>query len=357
MSSRPVRLAAILVCLSPVTALGQSDGEPDNSVQCVAPAGQASTRFAELQEKAMDLNRRVCLALFNGDFDSFEETQKGLYNGFGLEAIETATEQLANSSVTDWRVPFGDWLERISTSEFRNKDIREMSVTVNLAGTNVMFFGNTASAAEIGDALNTSCGPQRNQSCLEVLKDLAVAINVYNDSYANFALQSTRTRLGELSGEWDAFLENGRSQTLLDLVATTLLERSHFKKDYLVGPPKRQWALLHPSLVIEHAEAAMPGDKDEMAVAIEWLGVNWWSDASPLFDVPFGIALASVYSDRPGMKSVGHGVMLHLDNRYSIGWATRSGDSSYYLTVDLLKFIEDKEQQFNRYKNEMLDFN
>lgn len=356
MRFRPFLLTALLLCVAPIASFAQATGGDENGIRCVEPASEVSERFAGLQDLAQDLNRQVCLALFSNDIDGFEQTQKRLYRDFGLEVIETASDQLGNSNITEWRKPFDGWLDRISTSEFRNKDAREMSVITPPFGRTIVFFGDRAQAAEIGDASDRSCGPQQNERCMDVLRDMAIAVNVYNDSYASFALQSTRRRLGDLSNEWDRFLEAGRSQTLLDLIATTILERSHFKKDYLVGPPKRQWALLHPNLVYEHAEDAAPGERDELGVAIEWIGINWWSDASPLFGMPFGISLASIYSDRPGMESVGHGAMLHIANQYSFGWASRSGDSSYYLTIDLLKFVEDKQQQFDKYKQVMLDF-
>ena len=343
----------LLVAFGP--SLAQDATAEDTGVQCVRPASQSSSRFSDLQAAAEELNRQVCIALFEGNFDTFEETQNGLYNEFGLKAIGVASDQLGNSQITDWRRPFDGWLDRISDSPFRNKDIRELVVTTDPMGRTSMHFEDLALAVDIGGSGNTSCGLQQNESCLDVTRDLAVAINVYNDSYASFALQSTRTQLGRLSAAWDDYLNNSRSQTILDLATTTFFERSHFKKDYLVGPPKRQWALLHPSLVIEHANEAMEGKKDEFGVAIEWIGVNWWSDSSPFFGIPFGISLASIYSDRPGIESIGHGAMLHFDNRYSVGWASRSGDSSFYLTLDLLKFVEDKKKQFDRYKSEMLD--
>jgi hypothetical protein len=71
--------------------------------------------------------------------------------------------------------------------------------------------------------------------------------------------------------------------------------------------------------------------------------------------VPFGVSIASVYADRPDFESVGHGLVIHLNNKYSLGWASRSGDNSFYLSLDLLKFIEDRQKQFVRYKENMIN--
>ena len=41
--------------------------------------------------------------------------------------------------------------------------------------------------------------------------------------------------------------------------------------------------------------------------------------------------------------------MLHIHNKYSIGWAKGDDDSGVFVTIDLLKMVEDKKAQINRY--------
>jgi hypothetical protein len=348
------RATTTLLLLASLFA-GPVFAQDESGVACKLGGSVQSQQFAALQADARELNRTICLALLSEDFSDFEETQKNLFLQFGLTATEVAQGQLQDSGVTNWRAPFDDWVTRISTSEFRNKDLPNLFVGTTLSSAAIwVHFGDTAIRGELADPEEQSCGPGNDQGCKALLEDLAVAVNDYKASYRDLSLQKTRNALATLSSEWDSFLANARSQTLLDLGLTTFLERKHFDKDYLVGPPRRQWALLHPSLVIEHASDAPAGDRDKLTGAIEWLGVNWWSDSSPLFGVPFGISVASVYADRPGFESVGHGVMLHVDNKYSLGWASRSGDNSFYLSLDLLKFIEDKQKQFERYKENMI---
>lgn len=160
-------------------------------------------------------------------------------------------------------------------------------------------------------------------------------------------------RLDETAAEWDEFLTSGRSQTPLDLMLTTMLERRHLRSEYLVGPPLRQWSLLHPGLVVERVSDAAPGDQVGLSVAVEWIGVNWWSERSPLFGLPFGVSLTTVISNRRGTSSVGHGVSLHFDNRYSLGWSNRDGVDGYFFSIDLLKLVDDRRRRLDRYRQRL----
>lgn len=315
--------------------------------------------FPDIQKRARALNvdPDLCLAFISGDATNFESVQQERYRGFGVSAKASLRDVLSGPQFENWERPFDDWIQRMTFSDFANKDIASFSaispITGEFASQFLFFFSDTSKTGILKDPGDATCSIKgRKVSCLDILEDLEVAINDYNVSYREHTLNRTGEILDGLSSEWDDFLTNGRSQTLLDLAVTTYFERKHFRKPYLVGPPKRQWSVLHPSLVIEHASDAMSGDKDEMTVAVEWIGVNWWGDASP-FGIPFGVSLASVYADRPNVDSVGHGLMLHFDNRYSLGWASRSGDNSFYFSLDLLKFVEDKKTQFQRYKDDI----
>ncbi|WP_455375752.1 hypothetical protein, partial [Kaarinaea lacus] len=79
-------------------------------------------------------------------------------------------------------------------------------------------------------------------------------------------------------------------------------------------------------------------------VAVEWLGINFWNKK-----MPFGFSVASVYTDRVSVADIRTGVMLHLDNKYSIGWGYRDGENSVYFSLDLLTLFQSKRQQYDRY--------
>ena len=189
--------------------------------------------------------------------------------------------------------------------------------------------------------------------CLAVLEDLKNSIYPYQLNVNAYTAFETRTKLSILSKEWDAYFETARAQSFADIAITTIIESDHFKKDYLVGPPKRQWFVLHPNIVMEFADAAPKGDKFKAALTIEWLAVNWWQDS--IIGIPFGISLASLYADRPEVDGVGHGVTLYFDNKYSIGYANHKGKDGFFVSFDLLKLFEDKKEQADRYRDKIKD--
>jgi hypothetical protein len=356
----PQLLFGSIVILFASTFVLDAHAEDPPTVSCnFSEPDLDSDFFPGIQERARALNvdPNLCLALIGGDATDFESAQQERYRDFGVSTKASVRDVLSGPQFENWERPFDDWIQRMTFSDFANKDIASFSAVSPIGGEfasqYLFFFSDTNKKGILKDSDDATCAIKgENLSCKEILEDLEVAINDYNVSYKEQTLRKTGEILDGLSSEWDDFLTNGRSQTLLDLAVTSYLERKHFRQPYLVGPPKRQWSVLHPSLVIEHASDAMSGEKDKMTVAVEWIGVNWWGDDSP-FGIPFGVSLASVYADRPNLDSVGHGLMVHIDNRYSLGWASRSGDNSFYFSLDLLKFIEDKETQFQRYKDDI----
>ena len=144
-------------------------------------------------------------------------------------------------------------------------------------------------------------------------------------------------------------MNDARSQTITDIWITTLIEKDHLSQGHLVGPMPRQWTALHPNIVIENVRGAASGNQLENALAIEWFGVNWWDkDTSPV-GFPFGISLTSLYSDRANSDNVGHGIMFHINNKFSFGWASHGGDDGYYITLDLLKLVGDNKKKWKKY--------
>lgn len=185
--------------------------------------------------------------------------------------------------------------------------------------------------------------------CSKVLAQLAEAILPYQRNANAVIAYDTRMKLKELSNEWDTYFGGARAQTFADIAVTTFLERHHFKKDFLVGPSPRQWFVLHPNVVLEQVDAAPEGEQFKPALSVEWIGLNWWKKS--FIGIPFGLSLTSVYSDRPEVDDIGHGVTLHFDNKYTIGYSYRDGDSGFYLSLDLVKLFEDQQQQMERYRS------
>ena len=79
-------------------------------------------------------------------------------------------------------------------------------------------------------------------------------------------------------------------------------------------------------------------------LAVEWLGINFWD-----WKVPFGISYTTTYVDRAGFDDKGKGIMIHINNHYAIGWAEHGDEDTVYVTIDLLKLFERKQQQYQSY--------
>lgn len=180
------------------------------------------------------------------------------------------------------------------------------------------------------------------KSCSEIYKDFGDAFNPYRSGYNN-SYNNTK-QLADLASSWDKFLETSKSQTFLEVLMTTWTNNNHFKKDFLVGPPPYQVVVLHPQIIYDSMSKATSGEQTEIGLAVEWLGVNFWD-----WKIPLGVSLSTAYVNRAGVNDLGHGVMLHVMNNYAIGWANHGGDNSFYVTIDLLKMLQGKKEQYNKY--------
>ena len=216
------------------------------------------------------------------------------------------------------------------------------------------FFGFTNSITDDSfDLEDPGCQQSGGASCAELFESLKIAIEQYKKPVDSLAGSDLSVKAGLLMQDWDRYFEIARPQTLWDALFTTVMEQDHLAEDRLVGPMDRQWFVVHPSIVIENISAAEDGDELSEALAIEWVGVNWWNaDTSPI-GYPFGISLTSVYSDRVEVEEVGHGLMLHFGNSISLGWTDHDGDDGWLVTVDFLSLMARKKQHWESYKDNL----
>ena len=219
------------------------------------------------------------------------------------------------------------------------------------------FTSNTDGEEGIYTSSHPQCASIENKpSCVDGLNALAKAIEPYKAAYVHCSAERTSQGAARLTASWQRYLDESRSQTFTDMWLTTFLEKSHLTKDYLVGPIKRQWILLHPGLVIENVNDAPDGDKMALGLTLEWFGINWWDKETSPVGFPFGVSVTSLYSDRPGVDAIGHGLMLHFNNKYSVGWASHDGDNGFYVTVDLLGLFVDKKTEWNKYATKINEY-
>ena len=150
--------------------------------------------------------------------------------------------------------------------------------------------------------------------------------------------------------KWNNYTNNSRFQTFVDAAFTSWWHKDHFTiADRFVSPPPYQMFALHPSIVIDHFSEAEKGNKDEVSVALEWVGVNFW-DAT----IPWGVSFASVYTDRIEGRSIGTGLMFHLNNRFSFGFARRgNNENSFYINIDLMDWFGEKQNKLETYKTKI----
>ncbi len=204
----------------------------------------------------------------------------------------------------------------------------------------------------------TECNPTNSKlpGCVAGLMALQQAIEPYKAAFTHCSAKDTADNVARLTANWQRYLDEARSQTFTDMLLTSYLEKDHLTKNYLTGAMKRQWFFLHPDIVIENVHKAIDGSNTQEGIVIEWLGVNWWDKKSSPLGFPFGVSLSSLYSDRQNIDDIGHGIMFHFDNRYSLGWASHGGDNGIYISIDLLDSIQNKKSQWNKYKTQINEY-
>ena len=205
------------------------------------------------------------------------------------------------------------------------------------------------------DQANEKCKKETlgfGKTCYEVLEDFRVAVDAANADVNRINLAKVSDKIGLYSKQWDKYFTDARSQTPLELGLNTWLYKDELTANQFVLPPSYQVALLHPSIVFEYVSDAADGDQEKEALAMEWIGINWWN-----LKVPLGLSLVTTYSDRASVDDVGYGVMLHIDNDYSIGVTDHDGDTGVFVTIDLLKLIQGKEKRFKKYKKKAENIN
>ena len=232
------------------------------------------------------------------------------------------------------------------------QDLRDFDSSENT----IKFDNNDDVIAKIDFAAD-ECRQPGEPTCSELFDALAVAIEQYKRPYSLYSGTDLQNKAQLKQAAWDEYFEQARSQTFLDALLTTSREQDYLSQGKLVGPMPRQWFAIHPSIVVENVSDAVDGEQISEALAIEWLGVNWWNeDTSPL-GFPFGVSLVSIYSDRASVSDSGIGLMLHFNNSTSIGWSRYDDDENgLFVTVDFLSLFAEKKALLDTYESRIKEF-
>ena len=219
---------------------------------------------------------------------------------------------------------------------FRNFEIDKASLTYSVSGTNL---------AVISD--NNKCESiLSHENCYDLLEKLQIALNMTNEAINAYEIAEVSKTIGLYSKQWEKYFEKARSQTFIELGLNTYLYRDKLRKNSFVPPPKYQAILLHPSIVLEQVPADEDGGEFKEALSMEWIGINWWN-----LKIPFGVSLVTTVSDRKDIDDLGHGVLFHVHNNYSIGVTTHDGEPGFMITLDLLKLFEDKKSNLKKFQD------
>lgn len=198
--------------------------------------------------------------------------------------------------------------------------------------------------------LNTQTG--YGKTCMAVLNDLYLAVSAANADKNRVDLEKALSNIGLYSAAWDSYFTEARSLTPWELALNTYLYKDELSKDSFVLPPQSQWFLLHPSIVVENVSDALDGDQQKEALSLEWIGFNRWNAS-----IPYGLSIVSTYADRSSVDDTRHGVMLHVNNSFSVGFTgIGEDDKGVFINVDLLKMLQSKDKRFNDYKNKIKEY-
>jgi len=199
---------------------------------------------------------------------------------------------------------------------------------------------------------NNACKAlEQNLNCFKLLKQLAKVTDTIISSTNVKTLEKAFANLGLYSRAWDEYFTRARSQTFIELSLNTWIYKAELKKGENVPPPDWQAIFLHPNAGFEYISEATDGEQLKEVLIMEWFGFNFWNAS-----LPWGASFISTYSDRASVDNQGYGVILHIDNNYSIAYTDRSGDSGVILTIDLLKLFEDKKTNLEKYKDNIKDY-
>lgn len=196
-----------------------------------------------------------------------------------------------------------------------------------------------------------NCSAPGQNVCQQFVDAWAKGVSAYKNPAYRLAPQKMAQLAIEYEKDWDNFFSEARSQTVLDRLLTARLNRKKLRNEDFQKAPDTQYFFAHPGVVMEYVENAADGEQFAASLSVEWFGVNRWRGCNLGFiNMPFGLSIVSVYSDKAGTEDMGHGLMLHLYNAYSLGVVDRDGETGIFVTLDLMKALESKQAKVEKWK-------
>ncbi|WP_144407669.1 hypothetical protein [Gynuella sunshinyii] len=197
------------------------------------------------------------------------------------------------------------------------------------------------------------CNAQGQSACQLYLDAWAKAVSAYKYEMERVTPQKMAELAFEYSDDWNQFFNEARSQTLLDRMLTAQMNRKMLISQTFQKAPDTQYFVAHPGVVMEYANQAADGEQLKAALSVEWLGVNRWRGCHFGFsNIPCGLSIVSVYSDKASSRDIGHGAMFHFSNAYSLGLIDRAGQTSVFISVDILKAFEPEKNKIEKWRKQ-----
>ncbi len=336
----------------------------DDQISCEYQEGYKAnlpTNLTALQQQAIEIGQEICLSSLIITTNENIDISPRLIR-FASGAREALDAMYPDSVFPGLSGLSETWFNQVTDTDndYRNFAlVKATNITTGIPPRNSIEFKldlspNSKIIFESSNTLNAHCKSLIDQSGIDysqVTKDCKNSFNLWSNAvtpfqflYSDRVLKNNGEKLFRLQDRWKRFVEDARYQTPLDVWATTRWHSEQFKSKHLTGPPSTQLFLLHPTIVYEHIPDAEKGSREDVSVAIEWAGINWWENG-------FGISITSIYKDRSTQPSVGTGLTFHVQNKYSFGYVKRSnGDDSLFFNVDLLEWFGDKKEKYNKYR-------
>jgi hypothetical protein len=193
-----------------------------------------------------------------------------------------------------------------------------------------------------GPATPDRCNARTDgRGCGPVFDEFVAYYTYAHNSFSTLGAEAFARTAASLSKQWSVYLDSSRSMTPLELLINSALYKRSETLQFS-PPPRIQYIVLHPSLVIENVRAAIGGEKMKEALMIELGGANWWQQNR--WYLPTGGSVITVYADRPGVTEFGYGLALHFRSVYSVGYTRHDNDSGVFISFDLLKLVQDKKK-------------
>lgn len=334
----------------------EQDGDEGIAFSCTDKKilEKTETRFTAIKNKAIALDAILCknILTINGDIS---DTRSAILS-FGKESerlmLEVFSDSVIKNAITE---QFDHFENKVLGFKGRIQHNTLPKLDNSLPNKKLYFTNPGMKKGSLIDIATEACKsatgdgvtPKPFSHCFEALTDAGDAFNIYQVSTAKYLPIQNEPKLKYLSNQWNKYLTEARSQTFLDVWFTSVIHDDYYSQDKLVGPKPTQYFLLRPQVVYEYSSNAKKGDKNQIGLAAEWIGVNWWD-----LKVPFGVSVISVYSDYEEEDSVGHGLLFTVNNSASIGWVKRGDSDGVFVTMDFLKLWKDKSKTLNNYKKD-----